>query len=101
MAMKPKLKQELARLKELGVIKAVYTTPDWVPSLVLLKKSNGKLRVFIDPQPLNEALPRNAATTYFRSLMIACRTCQKPRSSVCAMLKTGFGTSSWMKIQAI
>nr|XP_058958995.1 uncharacterized protein K02A2.6-like [Pocillopora verrucosa] len=58
-AMKPKLKQELTRLKELGVIKAVDTPTDWVSSLVLVKKPNGKLRVCIDPQPLNKALKRS------------------------------------------
>jgi len=41
--MKPKLKQELARLEELGVIKAVDTPTDWVSSLVLVKKPSGKL----------------------------------------------------------
>ena len=54
--MKPKLKQELARLEELGVIKAVDTPTDWVSSLVLVKKPSGKLWVCIDPQPLNKAL---------------------------------------------
>ena len=58
-AMKPKLKQELTRLEELGVIKAVDTPTDWVSSLVLVKKPNGKLRVCIDPQPLNKALKRS------------------------------------------
>lgn len=57
--MKPKLKQELTRLEELGVIKAVDTPTDWVSSLVLVKKPNGKLRVCIDPQPLNKALKRS------------------------------------------
>ena len=28
----------------------------WVSSLVLVKKSNGKLRLCLDPKPLNEAL---------------------------------------------
>lgn len=57
-AMKPKLKQELARLQELGIIKAVDTPTDWVSSLVIVKKPNGKLRVCIDPKPLNKALKR-------------------------------------------
>ena len=58
-AMKPKLKQELARLEELGIIKAVDTPTDWVSSLVLVKKPNSKLRVCIDPQPFNKALKRS------------------------------------------
>ena len=55
-AMKPKLKEELARLEKLGVVKPVDTPTDWVSSLVIVKKSNGKLRVCIDPKPLNKAL---------------------------------------------
>ena len=58
-AMKPKLKEELARLKNIGVIKPVDTPIDWVSSLVVIKKPNGKLRVCIDPKPLNKALKRS------------------------------------------
>ena len=57
--MKPKLKQRLTRVEELGVIKPVDTPTDWVSSPVLVKKPNGKLRVCIDPQPLNKALKRS------------------------------------------
>lgn len=58
-AMKPKLKEELARLQKIGVIKPVDTPTDWVSSLVVIKKPNGKLRVCIDPKPLNKALKRS------------------------------------------
>ena len=58
-AMKPKLKDELARLQKIGVIKPVDTPTDWVSSLVVVKKPNGKLRVCIDPKPLNKALKRS------------------------------------------
>ncbi|XP_015759420.1 PREDICTED: uncharacterized protein LOC107338702 [Acropora digitifera] len=42
-AMKPRLKEELARLRKIGVIKPVDTPTDWVSSLVVVKKPNGKL----------------------------------------------------------
>ena len=86
MAMKPKLKKELARLKELGVIKAVDTPPDWISSLVLVKKPHGKFRVCIDPQPLNEALKRSHYLLAVIDDLLP--DLSKPVYSVCAMLKT-------------
>ena len=82
--MKSRLKQEIARLEELGIIKAVDTPTDWVSSLLLSKKANGKLRVCIDSQPLNKALKRS-----HYPLPVIFRTCQKRKFSVCVMLKTG------------
>ena len=58
-SMKPRLKEELARLRKIGVIKPVDTPTDWVSSRVAFKKLNSKLRVCIDPKPLNKALKRN------------------------------------------
>ncbi|PIK48458.1 hypothetical protein BSL78_14706 [Apostichopus japonicus] len=57
-AIKPMLKAELKRLEELNVIQKVTKPTDWVSSLVSVTKSSGKLRVCIDPQPLNKALKR-------------------------------------------
>ena len=55
-AMKPKLKEELAHLQNVRVIKPVDTPTDyWVSSLVVTKKSNGKLRVCIATQQSIEA----------------------------------------------
>ena len=58
LAVKPKLKTELERLTELNVIEPVTGPTDWVSALVCVEKPNGKLRVCIDPQPLNVALKR-------------------------------------------
>ncbi|PIK42674.1 hypothetical protein BSL78_20471 [Apostichopus japonicus] len=52
------LKAELKRLEELNVDPESNKTYDWVSSLVSVTKSSGKLRVCIDPQPLNKALKR-------------------------------------------
>lgn len=57
-AIKPKLKVELARLENLDVIEKVVEPTNWVSGLVCVTKSSGKLRVCIDPQPLNRALKR-------------------------------------------
>ena len=59
LAMKPKLKVELNRLEKIGVMKRVDMPTDWVSSLVIVKKPNGKLRICIDPKPLNQALKRS------------------------------------------
>ena len=59
LTVKDRLKEELARLENANVIKRVEEPTDWVSSLVVTEKSNGKLRVCIDPQQLNKALRRS------------------------------------------
>lgn len=56
--MKPKLKTELDRLTDLGVIAPVDEPTDWVSNIVIATKSSGDLRVCIDPKELNKALKR-------------------------------------------
>ena len=58
-ALKAKLKAELERLEDLGVIQKVTGPTDWVSNLASAEKPNGKLRVCIDPQHLNKALKRS------------------------------------------
>ena len=58
-AMKQPLKDELTRLQEMGVIAEVDTPTDWVSSMVIVKKKSGKIRLCIDPKPLNKALKRS------------------------------------------
>lgn len=52
LAIKDKLKQE-------EIIKPVNTPTDWISSLVVAPKSNGRIQLCIDPRPLNQALKRN------------------------------------------
>ena len=52
------LKEELDRMQELGVIKRVTEPTDWVSSLAVSRKSNGRLRVCLDPKDLNRACKR-------------------------------------------
>ncbi|KAK7090822.1 hypothetical protein V1264_010573 [Littorina saxatilis] len=56
---KQQVKEELDRLLELGVIAPVNTPTDWISSLVVTMKPNGKARLCIDPRPLNKAIKRN------------------------------------------
>lgn len=52
------LKAELERMEKLDVIKAVEEPTDWVNSIVLVKKTNGNLRICLDPRNLNKAIKR-------------------------------------------
>ena len=58
-AVKTKLKEELDRLDEMNIITRVTEPTDWVSALVITMKPNGKIRLCIDPKPLNKALKRN------------------------------------------
>ena len=55
-ALKQALKDELMKLEEKGTIKEVNIPTDWVSSMVIVKKKSGKIRLCIDPKPLNKAL---------------------------------------------
>ena len=58
-ALREPLKQELDRLSNIGVIRKVDTPTNWISALVVTTKKNGKVRLCIDPKPLNEALHGN------------------------------------------
>ena len=57
-AMKQPLQDELKRLEELGIIVQEHQPTDWLSAIVTVQKANGKLRVCIDPKPLNKVLKR-------------------------------------------
>lgn len=52
------LREELNSLVERGIITPVEKSTDWISSMVVVKKPSGKLRICIDPKPLNKALKR-------------------------------------------
>ena len=54
-----KLKDELSRMVKLEVIEPVEGPSDWVSSLVIVEKPNGKLRICLDPKDLNRAIKRH------------------------------------------
>ena len=58
-ALKGKFKEEIDRLIDVGVLTKVEEPTKWVSSTVVTAKSNGKVRVCIDPRPLNKALHRS------------------------------------------
>lgn len=57
-AMMAPLKAELSDLQQRGIITPVDCSTEWISSLVIVKKPSGKLRICIDPRPLNRALKR-------------------------------------------
>ena len=57
-ATKQRVKAELDRMVEQGIIAVVHHPTSWVSQLVVAEKKNGDLRICIDPRPLNKALKR-------------------------------------------
>ena len=53
LALKPKLENELKRIVDLDIIEPVQKPTDLVNGLVVVEKPNEKLRVCLDPRPLN------------------------------------------------
>ena len=53
-AIRPKVKLELDRLVEEGIIKPVDAPTEWVNSLVVATKPDGSLRLCLDPKDLNK-----------------------------------------------
>ena len=58
-ALKDKLKSERDRLDGVQMIRKVKEPTEWVSSLVVVEKPNGKSRICIDPVHLNTALKRS------------------------------------------
>ena len=57
-SLREKLKVELDSLVRQGIISPVTHPTDWVNSCVCVTKSNGKIRLCLDPRDLNKAIKR-------------------------------------------
>ena len=57
-SLQKKMKIELDRMESLNVIEKVTHPTDWVSNIVVVEKSNGKLRLCLDPRNLNKAIKR-------------------------------------------
>ena len=64
-ALKDEIKAELASMEHQGVIKKVQEgqPTDWINSIVYQRKSNGKLRICLNPHDLNTAIKREHHVT--------------------------------------
>lgn len=58
LALQDKLKNELEKMESLNIIQKFTEPTQWVSSLVVVEKPNGKLRVCLDPKDLNWAILR-------------------------------------------
>ena len=58
LAIEESVKEELDRLVEKGVLVPVTEPTVWVSQMAVVHKPSGKLRICIDPQPLNAVLKR-------------------------------------------
>lgn len=58
LALQPQLTEEMDRLEAAGIITKTREPSDWVSSLVVVHKKNGKLRICMDPRNFNEAIKR-------------------------------------------
>ncbi|KAI8484941.1 hypothetical protein Bbelb_373480 [Branchiostoma belcheri] len=57
--LKERLKDQLMEMQDRGIISAVTQLTDWVNSIIIKEKPNGKLRICLDPRDLNNALKRD------------------------------------------
>lgn len=53
-----KLKKELQRMEKLNVTEKVDKPTEWVNSMTMVEKPNGKLQTCLDPKDLNNAIRR-------------------------------------------
>ena len=86
---------ELERLTKMDIVTPVDTQTDWISRFVVVAKSNNKIRLCIDPKPLNKALQRNDYATPAIYDMLP--DLQEARFFTHLDAKNGYGTYSWMR----
>ena len=69
-ALKEKVNNELQRMLKMNIVAPIEEPTDWVDSMVVVEKPNGKLRICIDPR---RSFMKNG-----RSKTIHQTRCQKP-----------------------
>ncbi|GBN21125.1 Retrovirus-related Pol polyprotein from transposon 17.6 [Araneus ventricosus] len=58
LALENKLKDELFRMEQNGIIEKVTKPTDWVNPIVVVPKKDGSIRICLDPRPLNKYIKR-------------------------------------------
>ena len=58
LAIKEQVKFEIDTLVQRGILVPENEPTEWVNQMAIVRKSNGKLRICLDPQPLNKVLKR-------------------------------------------
>ena len=57
-SLKAKVKEQLDTLESRGIIEKVTLPTDWVNEMAVVQKKSGKVRLCLDPRPLNVSLKR-------------------------------------------
>ena len=57
--LKSELKKKIEELEQKQVLAKVTKPSNWISSMVAIRKPSGKLRIYIDPKDLNQALKRS------------------------------------------
>ena len=57
-SLKPKVEKELKHMVDLDIIEPVDEPTHCVNGLVIVEKPSGKLRIYLDPPPLSQAIKR-------------------------------------------
>ena len=57
-SLKAKVKEQLDTLESRGIIEKVTLPTDWVNQMAVVQKKSGKVRLCLDPRPLNVSLKR-------------------------------------------
>ena len=63
--LKPKLEKELKKVVVLDIIEPIKKPTDWVNGLVIVEKPNRKLRICLDPRPLNNAIKKEHLHSFY------------------------------------
>lgn len=84
--LKDRIKAELDRMEDLGVIVKQTDPTDWVNSMVTVVKPN-KLRICIDPQDLNNAIKRE----HYPLRTVEEKTAEMPNAKVFSILDANHG----------
>ena len=56
--LRPKVKEELERMEQMGVISKVTEPSEWCAGMVVVPKKSGDVRICVDLKPLNESVLR-------------------------------------------
>ena len=83
---KEEVKTKLDILTKQCIIEQVESPTPWINHLQPVRKSNGTVRLCLDPQNVNQALKK--ITTRCQTSTMYCHSWQKPRCSAYVMRKT-------------